>query len=63
MLCARDGFLIEENEFKNHKVNNEQKYDSKLITLMKVPILNYIYYTYLETEKMSDEIFKCIPHI
>lgn len=30
---------------------------------MKVPILNYLYYTYLESEKMSDDIFKCINEV
>ena len=34
------------------------KYDIKGITKMKEPLLKYIYYTFLESEKISDEFSK-----
>jgi hypothetical protein len=38
-------------------------YNSEGITALKSPLLNLVFYTYLESEKISDEIFRCFPEI
>lgn len=49
------------------KMNTEYTKGSALnkikATTLKIPILNYIFYTFLESEKMSDDVFKNIPDI
>ncbi|EAR92909.2 zinc finger, C2H2 type family protein (macronuclear) [Tetrahymena thermophila SB210] len=60
---------FEENQMPNnpadtrmhHKQGNlYQSVDPQKIILLKVPLLNYIYYTFLESEKISDEFNKYI---
>lgn len=38
-------------------------YDLEGITRLKPPLLDLVYYTYLESEKISEEIFKCFGDI
>jgi hypothetical protein len=57
ILCAPDGMTDDDI----HVVN--PRYDKYQITMLKIPLLKYIFYTYLESEKIADEIFKSIGDI
>lgn len=39
---------------------NKENIDHTKIKFLKVPLLNYIYFTFLESEKISDEFNKYI---
>lgn len=54
ILCAPDGMTDDDI----HVVN--PRYDKYQVSQLKIPLLKYIYYTYLESEKIAEEIFKCI---
>lgn len=47
----------------NDQFAQHPRYDKQLVTRLKIPLLRYVFFTYLESEKISDEIFKCIVDV
>lgn len=46
----------------SHSIINN-RYDKEKIVMLKIPMLHYVYFTYLESEKLSDDMFKCISDV
>jgi hypothetical protein len=33
------------------------------MTLLKIPLLDFVLYAYLESEKIADDVYKCMPEL
>ena len=39
------------------------EYDKDGLCLIKTPLLNFLFYTFLESDKIMEDLFKCIPYL
>jgi hypothetical protein len=58
VLCYPD-WIMGEMEWDGIPSNG---HESK-VGILKAPMLSFVFYTYLESEKISDDIFKCVAEV